>query len=68
MSAPDFTGDDEGDLASLRKVFPGWKIARASGRWWAARNLVREDLAGAIQAATPDGLYRVLEAKARGGR
>lgn len=63
MSAPPFTGDEGYDLASLRKAFPDWRIARATGRWWASRNQVREDAADALQAATPQELYKALMAR-----
>lgn len=65
MSAPEFTGDEAHDQAALRAAFPDWLIACAGGRWLASRNLVREDLAGAVQAGTAASLYAALASRTR---
>lgn len=66
MNVPPFTGDDEFDLNSLRLAFPSWRIARASGQWWASRGPVLSEsrtAADAIQAATPEALFKALRAR-----
>jgi hypothetical protein len=63
MTAPEFTGDEAHDQATLRAAFPDWLIACVRGQWLASRNLVREDLAGAVQAPTADALYAVLASR-----
>lgn len=60
---PEFTGDDERDLTVLRATFPDWLIACVRGQWLASRNLVREDLAGAVQAGTAASLYAALASR-----
>lgn len=64
MSAPEFTGDEAHDQAALRAAFPDWRIARVGGQWWASRNLVREDLTGALKSSTAEDLHAQLTASA----
>ncbi|WP_433138727.1 hypothetical protein ACQPZ8_37480 [Actinomadura nitritigenes] len=62
---PEFTGDDERDLATLRDAFPHLQIAQASNRWWASRGLTREDPGNALQAGTASGLYAAIMSSSR---
>lgn len=71
MTAPDWTADldDEADLlARLRAEFPGWRIARASGQWWASYGPVMSETrtaADAVQAPSAAALYLALERRRR---
>ncbi|MWA02331.1 hypothetical protein F8568_022510 [Actinomadura sp. LD22] len=67
MTAPAWTADveDSADLEErLRAEFPGWRIARAGGSWWASRTpLLSETVTAAdsVQAPSAAELYLALD-------
>ncbi|MDL4812841.1 hypothetical protein [Actinomadura opuntiae] len=71
MTAPTWTAEDadERDLvARLEAEFPGWRIAKVSGRWWASRGPVVSEArtgADAVQAISAAELYLTLNGRRR---
>jgi hypothetical protein len=71
MTAPHWTTDeaDEADLlARLRAEFRGWRIAKASGQWWASPEPVLSEqrtAADAVQAPSAAELYLALDRRRR---
>jgi hypothetical protein len=66
VTAPAWTVDDDDTdlLKRLREAFPGWRIAKVSGQWWASRGPVMSEertAADAVQAPSAAELYLALD-------